>query len=385
MNESPIIPAGADPDEADRGRDRRRGAAGLALAGLVAGLLLGGLFGRVEGPAIPTTSPESEPVAPPPSLTTTTARAREVSRLATLVPGLVHGLAIVTPADLGGHRVWVWEASAEGATPRPLPGGEIANDLGATWLSSLTPSRFTIGNALWIGDDDRMDPAATNVIWATWSRTTPARVIWSEVTSTAETVLVEAEFREQAQPQRAAIARIPPGSYPVWWTDRGVVVTTTRELTAIDPSGGVVAQMEAAFLGGGIAYGVVMPDDGPGRFVTVDLDPVGPVPWGPECGTVAFSPLATDVLAVVCGDGEGARLEVWAGGGSGVMDLEPVVTVPGVDAILPAWSPDGRFVVTAVTDRFRPRSDLVFVELETRTPITVPFRAQVLGLAFTRN
>ncbi len=385
MNDSPIIPAGAEPDEPEGGVRRRRGAAGLVLVGLVVGVVLGGLFGSARAPTLPTTVPEEEPVVAPPSFTTTTTRVpRDVTRLATMVPGLVDGVVITIPADLGGRQVWVWEASAEAPTPRPLPGGELAADLGGLWLSSVTPSRFSIGNALWIGDDDRMDPAATNVIGATWSSSLPARVIWSEITSTAETVLVEAELRTRGSPQRRVIARIPPGAYPVWWTEAGVVVATSRRLTFIDDAGRVAAQADGTFLAGGSTFGVAELG-GSVQLVSADLTPLMEVPWGRDCGIVSFSPTDPGTVAVVCGAAADSRLEVWTMGDTEGSGWEVAVTVEGVDRVVPAWSPDGRFVASASTDRFRPRSDLVFADLETGARYRIPFRARVLGLAFTRT
>ncbi len=383
VTDSPITPVGVEPDKPQRGPGGRRGGAALLVVGVIAGLLLGGLFGSVPE-ASETTVAEDEPVAAPPSFTTTTpATVPKPPRLATLVPGLVDAVVVTAPADLGGRQVWVWEATESAPGPRPLPGGEIRNDLSARWLAAITPSRFSIANALWVGDDSRMDPAATNVISAVWSRTRPAEVIWSEITSTAETVLVRARFLEQAQPERTAIARIPPGSYPVWWNDEGVVVTTTRELTFIDRNGNGTTQIEGRFLGGGVTQGVVVGTDGTAHFVDRDLAGNAAVPWGPDCTTVSFSPVAGDTVAVVCDGDEGSRLEVWWRREDGLFQL--TVAVDGVDDILPAWTPDGRFVITAVPDRLRPRSDLLFVEAATGAKVQVPFRARILGLAVARG
>lgn len=366
----------------------------LLVIGVVAGLLLGGVFGRSPQPGELTAAPADEPVAAPPSFTTTTARS-QVSRLATLVPGLVDAVVITTPADLGGRQVWVWEATDGVPVTRPLPGGELANDLSGGWLTAITPNRFSIANALWVGDDNRMDPVATNVISATWSRAEPARVVWSEITPTAETVLVEAHFQDQAQPERRAIARIPPGSYPVWWTGLGVVVTTTRELTFIDPDGVESLQLEARFLGGGRLYGVIASPGETARVVSAArLETVGKVPWSPECTSVVFSPVDPATAAVLCGDGgaggdESSRVEVWRIGGEGPDPLDTfdlMAAVEGVDGgVVPAWSPDGRFLVVALPDRLRPRSDLLFVDMLTGEQLRVPFRARILGLAFART
>ncbi len=365
-----------------------RGGPLLAAAGLAVGLTMGIVFaGGDTEPAVTTTTQIETVISPSASPTTTTTTIPvPVSRLATMAPGLIDTLVVMSVDPAGFDGITVWEPSGRNPVPANLPVGDLDVDSGHQWLAALTRPRYSDRGSLWVGNSAYMEPLAIDVLGMVWHRRLPGQIVWSEAREgTVE--LLRAELLPGRSAVPAVIGPIPEGSVPVWWTDIGVVIADpfARALHLVDDEGAIVRSLPVEqFIAGSDTVAAIVSTGGTSQLVTSDLVTRIEAPWDAACREGSFAGFEPDdeLLALHCLREEDATFEVW---NLGQGPPEQTASISVVNASDPGWTADSRLAYIAEAHPLRPSSDLIFVRPRTGEEMRISHQGWVLQMESLRS
>ncbi len=359
--------------------------------GVAVGLLFGlGLDGGTD-PAV--TEPGASPdIEPPPAVTITTVTTRpQADRLATRAPGFIDDLVVSYSTTVGTTGVSVWKASARGPVDAGLPAGEYLADSFHGWLATITSTRYSTGDILWVGNQAYMEPVGTGVIDAVWHTQRPGRITWTETGEPGVSILYTASFSAGQETIPVEVTRFEgsPGVSPVWWSTAGITVFV-EDLGVLylldDASGETMAELAVdAFVAGTDVYAMTV-RNGESWLVDGRLSPMRPLTISPSCLTGSFAGIGTPngpFAALACGRADASQsLQVWSVG----FDFEEMlIEVPGTGLVKPAWTPDGLMAILPTIDPVRPSTEMTFYSPGGDLAFQVDFPGRIFWLEVVTN
>lgn len=333
----------------------------LVAAGLVVGLGLGILFTGGPGQSDEATTQDTsvgQPEADPVTTTTTTVATTTASRLATIVPGMLDTLITAAVDRNGVSVVTAWEPSDRSPSVRSLPGGDFAVDASFEWMAMSQPNRITDQQALWVGDENRMEPIASGVAGRpVWHTRRPGQLAWLEVRDGAPTIRTARFVAGQTAVPDGDIS-VEVGTALVAWTDAGFLLFQPSEstLTLLDEDGVELVTVPASgFVGAGVDMVAYIDAADGAVLATADLREGGTAPWGAECHRGEFNPLSGTLL-LLCATAAGTdRVEYWVDGSAA--GLQSAVEHPDIADI---GFTSGGLGYAAQVDSLRPASTITF-------------------------
>lgn len=368
----------------------RRRPAVAAVLGVTVGLTMGVIFaGGSTRPASSTTTIPDAVFAPSASPTTTiTTITVPVQRLATMAPGVVDTLIMVSIDSTGIESVTRWEPLGRTPVPSSLPVGALDADVSRRWLAGLTDSRYADRETLWVGNDAYLEPfRVSEIAGMTWHERLPGELAWVE--RDGETHLLRtARFLAGRPIAEHQVAAFDAPVTPVWWTDAGITVAAVygdqTSLSLVSQTGETVAEVTVrAVVSGSDSLAAVIDASGAAMLIDSNLDVVGPAPWDGSCIEGEFTESDVDLaIALHCQRPEGETLEVWRRSDRGFTLFVSVAVDNGSQ---PGWTADGALAYLVGANPLRPSTELIFVRMVDGEVLTVTHPGRVVQMETMRD
>jgi hypothetical protein len=377
--------ASATTDRVATGRPRPATVAVVIAAVVgVAWLVLGGEPAEAPPEPPPVPAPTSVVPAPPPTLGELAERSAALA------------VAVTSPQGDPGRVLWWRQDDAEPVVDETIDLRQVRFDATGRWVAGLgLAPRTGGGSVLWAGPvGGTLEPVEVGVRGYAWHDTRPGHLAWTSPAPGGTSALVTVNLASNGPHRRA---RGVDSDYRLrHWGDWGFALTSPNRAfrtTVLDAAGRVQAAQEIGLAvgwvpGGGVALSSREPD----RAVQL-LGADGrwwPAPWahrGEQITHVAVAPDGRWAAAhLVSTD----QRDPAVGGGRILLlrDGEPVDEIADVGgSAVPAWSPDGTFLVFARQDRDGSAATVVLWERATGEAVTLtvpglrPSRDRIEALA----